>query len=197
MSFNVNAIALAYRVRTLEEQVSFLQRHRILPTSYTCPDCNITCDEAKLKTGTSYFYFHCPGCKSKTSIRWLCYNALVIYVNVIQDWYHSFWKRNHAADFCAPSVLLRCNSVDPSTVDPWGGSWMGWCGWLSVVNWDQDQHSYHRFLPQDIQVGYCYKMGYRVCYRDIISERMFNTSQGYKIGGPGLTVEIDESMFGL
>ena len=33
--------------------------------------------------------------------------------------------------------------------------------------------------------------------RDIIAEQMFNTSQGYKIGGLGLTVEIDESMFGL
>ena len=32
--------------------------------------------------------------------------------------------------------------------------------------------------------------------RDVVSERMFNTSQGYMIGGPGLTVEIDESMFG-
>ena len=26
---------------------------------------------------------------------------------------------------------------------------------------------------------------------------MFNNSQGYKIGGVGLTVEIDESMFGM
>ena len=33
-------------------------------------------------------------------------------------------------------------------------------------------------------------------FRDIIAEKMFNSSQGYKIGGPGLTVEIDESMFG-
>ena len=33
--------------------------------------------------------------------------------------------------------------------------------------------------------------------RDIISEHMFNNSQGYKIGGLGLTVEIDESMFGM
>ena len=33
-------------------------------------------------------------------------------------------------------------------------------------------------------------------FRDIIAEHMFNNSQGYKIGGLGLTVEIDESMFG-
>ena len=32
--------------------------------------------------------------------------------------------------------------------------------------------------------------------RDIIAEEMFNTSQDYKIGGLGLTVELDESMFG-
>ena len=33
-------------------------------------------------------------------------------------------------------------------------------------------------------------------HRDVISEQMFNCSQGNMIGGPGLTVEIDESMFG-
>lgn len=38
---------------------------------------------------------------------------------------------------------------------------------------------------------------YDTFVRDIISEHMFNNSQGYKIGGLGLTVEIDESMFGL
>ena len=29
------------------------------------------------------------------------------------------------------------------------------------------------------------------------TEHMFNNSQGYKIGGLGLTVEVDESMFGV
>jgi len=37
---------------------------------------------------------------------------------------------------------------------------------------------------------------YHGIFRDIIDEHMFNNSQDYKIGGLGLTVEVDESMFG-
>ena len=33
-------------------------------------------------------------------------------------------------------------------------------------------------------------------FRDIIAEHMMDTSQGYMIGGPGCTVEVDESLFG-
>ena len=29
-----------------------------------------------------------------------------------------------------------------------------------------------------------------------MAEQMFSSSQGYMIGGPGLTIEVDESMFG-
>ena len=29
-----------------------------------------------------------------------------------------------------------------------------------------------------------------------MAEQIFNSSQGYLIGGPGLTVEVDELMFG-
>ena len=29
-----------------------------------------------------------------------------------------------------------------------------------------------------------------------MAEQIFNSSQGYLISGPGLTVEVDESMFG-
>ena len=33
-------------------------------------------------------------------------------------------------------------------------------------------------------------------FRDCIAEDLFNGTQGYQIGGPGCTVEVDESMFG-
>ena len=32
--------------------------------------------------------------------------------------------------------------------------------------------------------------------RDIIAEDMMDTSQGHMTGGPGCTVEVDESLFG-
>ena len=36
-----------------------------------------------------------------------------------------------------------------------------------------------------------------VFIRDVIAEKMFQSSQRYMIGGLGLAVEIDESMFGM
>ena len=33
-------------------------------------------------------------------------------------------------------------------------------------------------------------------FRDIIAEDMMDTSQGHMTGGPGCTVEVDESLFG-
>ena len=69
MPLNINAISLAEKLRSPADQVSFLQSRRILPKTYTCPDCQLTCEKAKLKPGTNYFYFHCPGCNSQTSLR--------------------------------------------------------------------------------------------------------------------------------
>ena len=69
MIFDLNALALADRLRSPKDQVSFLQEHRILPHAYTCPDCDLTTEEVKLKPGTSYWYFNCTGCNSQTSLR--------------------------------------------------------------------------------------------------------------------------------
>ena len=46
MLFDLNAIALADRLRSPDDQVSFLQEHRILQHAYTCPDCDLTTEEA-------------------------------------------------------------------------------------------------------------------------------------------------------
>ena len=37
---------------------------------------------------------------------------------------------------------------------------------------------------------------YYQLFRDIIADYMINSCQGYTVGGPGTTIEIDESMFG-
>ena len=69
MLFDLNAIALADRLRSPDDQVSFLQEHRILHHAYTCPDCDLTTEDVKLKSGTNYWYFNCNGCNSQTSLR--------------------------------------------------------------------------------------------------------------------------------
>ena len=71
------------------------------------------------------------------------------------------------------------------------------CGDDGVEHWDQDHDI---LLPQDFLVIFLYIhivvfQRTKDFYRDVVSVRMFNTSQGYMIWGPGLTVEIDESMF--
>ena len=37
---------------------------------------------------------------------------------------------------------------------------------------------------------------YQKVFRDIIADFMISVSSGYMVGGPGTTIEIDESMFG-
>ena len=37
---------------------------------------------------------------------------------------------------------------------------------------------------------------YQSLFRDLISDMMMDSSGGYMVGGPGTTIEIDESCFG-
>ena len=71
MPLSVNAISLAYKLKSSEDQVHFLQQNGILPTSHTCSTCGVTCDKVTCRKGTNYFYFRCPGCKVETSIRYV------------------------------------------------------------------------------------------------------------------------------
>ena len=155
MPLYVNAISLAEKLRTPRDQVSFLQRHRILPSSYTCPDCNLTCEEAKLKHGRNYFYFHCPGCNAQTSVRFVCCCCccfLFCLICFLQDRNHSFWKGDHVENICSHGLLLCGDDTYSPTTDPRGRSAM-WRGWrVRVEHWDKDQLCHNSFLPQDIQV---------------------------------------------
>ena len=69
MALRVNAISLADRLRTREDQILELQRHRILPTSYTCSKCRITTQKVEVDPKSNYHFYRCAGCKSKTSLR--------------------------------------------------------------------------------------------------------------------------------
>ena len=73
MPLGVNAISLAEKLRTQEDQVLELQRHRILPTSYTCSTCQVTTQKVEVDPKSNYHFFRCAGCKSKTSLRYVLY----------------------------------------------------------------------------------------------------------------------------
>ena len=58
-----------------------------------------------------------------------------------------------------------------------------------------DKRSY--FGRQNSTLRSVVPMAMFVFIRDVIAEKLFQASQRYLIGGHGLAVEIDESMFGL
>ena len=71
MPLGVNAISLAEKLRTTEDQILELQRHHVLPNSYTCPSCKVTTQKLEVEAKSNYHYFRCAGCKSRTSLRYL------------------------------------------------------------------------------------------------------------------------------
>ena len=44
MNFRENAISVADKLRSPEDQVEYLQKNRIFPTSFNCPACDIVCE---------------------------------------------------------------------------------------------------------------------------------------------------------
>ena len=134
MPLYVNDIFLAEKLRTYNE-ASFLQSHRILPSANTCPECNLTCKEAKLKHGTNYFYFHCcPGCSAQTSL------TLLLFLLFCLSWSFAgpepfFLTR----ESCWKPLLWWSKSLlrwhwlwvsDSPTIDSRGGSAMWWWWWV-------------------------------------------------------------------
>ena len=50
MKFRENVILLADKLRSPEDQVNYLQKNRIFPTSFNCPACDIGCERVNWKT---------------------------------------------------------------------------------------------------------------------------------------------------
>ena len=69
MNFRENAISLAYKLRSPEDLVNYLQKNRIFITSFNCLACDIVCERVNWKSGTNYFYFRCPNYLLERSIR--------------------------------------------------------------------------------------------------------------------------------
>ena len=54
MNFREIAISLADKLRSPEDQVEYLQKNRIFPTSFNCPACDIGCERVNWKSGTNF-----------------------------------------------------------------------------------------------------------------------------------------------
>ena len=69
MNFRENAISLADKLRSPEDQVTICKKYQISITSFNCLACDIVCERVNWKSGTNYFYFRCPNYLLERSIR--------------------------------------------------------------------------------------------------------------------------------
>jgi len=170
MVLGVNAITLADQLRTPEAQVKMLQGLQVLPTSHTCTTCNTTTKEVRRKRGTKYFYFRCNGCRCQTSIRdgtLLSEKGIAFRTFFLIGYFFVAMTMTHH------QLIHEVNLVCPEEEEEGGQYTMG----TTITSCHTTVH-------------------YNKIFRDIIAEEMFNSSQDQMIGGPGTTVEVDESMFG-
>ena len=187
MVLGVNAITLAEQLRTPEDQVARLQQLRVLPVSHTCPTCNITTDSVKRREGTKYFYFWCSGCKSSTSIRkgtMLSSKGITFRTFLMIGYF--FVAMNMTHQQLIHEVNLVCPEGEEGEYTL--GTTLTSCH--TTVFYNKVFRCDKIIYDLNLEIGLC-----AMC-RDIIAEEMFESSQDYMIGGPGTTVEVDESMFG-
>ena len=65
MKFNL--VSLFSRIKNIEETILFMQEKDMVKSSFCCSECDILTDDT-VKNG-SYFYFRCPSCHKKESVR--------------------------------------------------------------------------------------------------------------------------------
>ena len=77
MNFRENVISLADKLRSPEDQVNYLQKNRIFPTSSNCPACDIVFERVK-----------------KFQIMFI---VGVFLMSQSQEWDFSFWQEDRDA----------------------------------------------------------------------------------------------------
>ena len=60
MNFRENAISLADKLRSPEDQVNYLQKNQIFPTSFNCPACDIVFEQVNWKRGIQLLLLPMP-----------------------------------------------------------------------------------------------------------------------------------------
>ena len=176
--------------------MKYLQKNRISPISFNCPACDIVFERVK-----------------KFQI---IFGVGVFLMSQSQEWNFSFWQEDRDFSWLVFSPIsnssMKCPWRLPMAVSRQTKRkrlvvkqqccTTGYLGVLFVL--------LELFVFDDFVLWWlsgffhatnvldCCLLGC-VCttlFRDIIAEHMMDTSQGYMIGGPGCTVEVDESLFG-
>ena len=162
----INLGRLMPMIQDLKGQVKFLQDTEILPTQQTCMGCNKVLNKQRSR---GYFvYFQCSTCKKQISARrgTVLSDARISFRRFILLVY-AFCQFNWTYDQTQQETCIT--SGEDSDTDTDTSTQLG-------------SHTIDRYFK---------------LLREIVTDYMVSSFKSVKkIGGPGLTVEIDESQFG-
>ena len=154
--------------------------------SRKCDSCNLHL--TTVHSVGSYHFFYCKYCKKKFSLRNNTFLAnanislrkfvLLIYVFVSNYWTYKVIQKETDISSESDTESVESDSVSSSVL-----------GKATISKY----FNFFRYVHIFLQLIY-YSIFYY--FRDVIGAEMLLNESDKKIGGPGLTVEIDESMFG-
>ena len=182
-----NLVSLANRVRTSEAAVSFLQQNGILHSKTRCSKCFNELTDMRRRPGTSYWYFHCQPCQTSVSIR----NKTILSHSKIG--LRTFVLLAYTFIMCQGlTIAQKIHEVFLFAIVV--------KNIVHLFKADLDDGDYdHVEVPAsgDPHLSSTTCVEYQKIFRDIISSAMMDKcSQDYMVGGPGTTIEIDESQYG-
>ena len=164
----INYAKLVKQVNSMQKQISFLQENKILPKSVVCDSCTNTL--TTVYSIRRYNYFYCKKCNKKYSIRksTFLYNANVSlrkFILLIYIFVANYWT---------------WKQIQVET---------------DLSSSDSESETEVREVDKSSVLANDTISKYFTYFRDAIGAEMLANSGYKKIGGPGTTVEIDESMF--
>lgn len=164
---SVNFISLHDKIRTKDDAIKYLQENNIIKKEKLCIKCNVICPISSSDTD-NYVFFKCKTCRSKESIRkdTFLYNKNI----ALKTFLLVLYLFTATPQLRIPQIIHEANLKEEADG--------------SVVVGEGNGIS-----PTTI-------VEYHALFRDVICGHLLANYQDKKIGGPGCTVEVDESMFG-
>ena len=134
-----------------------------VPSAYTCLECNMTCEEAKL--GQFFFIFTVLAATLRLVWGCCCFCCFVLF-HLLQDRNYSSWQGNHVENLCSDGLILCGDDTIIMTVtlsqwliNNWFTRWI--CNVVMMVGicWalvPRPQHSFAtRFLGDIFVYSHC------------------------------------------